>query len=334
MTTIALDAMGGDHAPREVVKGALEAIQLQSDLDVCLVGSEPAIRSELNRLKIKDLPARLTIAHASESIGMWESPSTAFKQKKDSSIHVGLNLVKDGKAGAFVSAGNTGAVMMAATLILGRIKGVERPAIATTLPTLSGGHMLMLDMGATMDAKPSHLKQFGIMGHYYAQLIMGIERPRVGLLNVGEEEDKGNQLVGAATELFQDAPFQFVGNIEGKVVLFDVADVVVCDGFVGNSILKFGEGISEFFLRTLRNEVKKSPLAMLGALFMRPALKRFKARVDYEEVGGAPLLGVNGVTIISHGSSLAKAIKNSVINASEAATKGMIHQIGGAVSPE
>ena len=324
--------MGGDHAPGEVVKGALEAVECCPELFVCLVGSEPAIRNELDQLKVKDLPKQLSIVHASEAIGMWESPSSAFKQKKDSSIHVGLNLVKNGKAGAFVSAGNTGAVMMAATLILGRINGIERPAIATTLPTLSGGHVLMLDMGATMDAKPSHLEQYGIMGHYYAQLIMGIERPRVALLNIGEEEEKGNLLVNAASELFQKAPFQFVGNVEGKVVLFDVADVVVCDGFVGNSILKFGEGISEFFLRALRNEVKKSPIAMLGSLLMKPALKRFKARVDYEEVGGAPLLGVNGVTIIAHGSSLAKAIKNSLLNAFEAANKEMIVKIGGSVS--
>jgi phosphate acyltransferase len=331
LITIALDAMGGDHAPKEIVKGALVALNEDEDLNITLVGSEVVIREELRKLKVTDLPSRLQIAHASESIGMWESPSTAYKQKKNSSIHVGLQLVKSGTAGAFVSAGNTGAVMMASTLILGRINGIERPAIATVLPTLSGGHVLMLDMGATMDAKPTHLLQFGVMGHYYSQLILGVERPRVGLLNVGEEEEKGNHLVQAATELLQAAPIQFVGNVEGKVVLFDVADVVVCDGFVGNSLLKFGEGLAEYFLRTLRNEVKRSFSAMIGAFLMRPAIKRFKDKVDYEELGGAPLLGVNGVVFISHGSSGEKAIKNCVHNAFESVKADMIAKIGGAV---
>ncbi len=329
MVNIALDAMGGDHAPYEAVLGATLAVK-EFPITVTLVGQQDKIRKTLQKLGEKESD-RLKIHHASEVVDMAESPSQAFRKKKDSSINVGIRMVKDGNADGFVSAGNTGAIMAASILLLGKIPNIDRPAITAILPSLKE-NLVMLDMGSNMDSKPHHLEQFALMGHYYSNLVMGVQNPRVGLLNIGEEEDKGDELSKASYELLTKLPINFIGNIEGKVLHNGVADVVVCDGFVGNTVLKFGQGIIEVFFKFFKQAFKSSLIAKIGTFFLYPTLKKFKRSFDYEEFGGAPLLGVNGITVIAHGKSHGKAIKNTIRNAVQAHEAQMIDKITGAVS--
>jgi glycerol-3-phosphate acyltransferase PlsX len=331
LVRIALDAMGGDHAPSVVVEGAVLAAQ-QLGVHVILVGPDSVVASELNRFPgyPKDL---ISIVHAPDVVGMSESPAISFRQKKNSSIQVGLKLVKEGHADGFVSAGNTGAVMMASTLVLGRIPGIERPAIASLIPTKANRPVVVLDMGASVDCKPEHLAQFATMGSYFAQSVFNTDTPRVGLLSNGEEPEKGNQAVQGAFELIKSMPLNFIGNVEGKDILDGVADVVVCDGFVGNVILKFGEGISSALFGHFKEAAKGGCLrSKLGLLLLKPLLKSIHKKYDYEEYGGAPLLGVNGVSIISHGRSSAIAIKNAIRLASNDAKSNLVEKINKAMN--
>ncbi|MDD4335150.1 MAG: phosphate acyltransferase PlsX [Desulfotomaculaceae bacterium] len=304
---IAVDAMGGDLAPREIVQGALLAAK-EYNLSVILVGDEKQVQAELGNA---DAGGLVSVVHTSEVIGMGEHPAIAVRRKKNSSIVRATQLVGNGQAGAVVSAGNTGAAMTSALLYLGRIKGIDRPAIAGVLPN-EKGCALMLDVGANVDCKPAHLLRFGIMGYHYAKKIMGIDNPRVGLLSNGEESTKGNEATLVAYPQLQAAGINFIGNIEGRDIFSGSADVIVCDGFTGNIVLKAGEGMASLLLKMVKGEITRSCLAKMGMAMAMPALKELKKRIDYSEYGGAPFLGVNGVSIICHGASTAKAIKNAV----------------------
>ncbi len=317
---IVLDCMGGDNGPAPIIEGAFEAIKsARGRFRVALVGDEVAIRTELasgvgdGEYREEDLERYgLKIIHASQTIEMHESPAEALRNKRDSSISVGLRLQRSGQAEAFVSTGNTGAVMGAALLELGRLPGVLRPAIASFMPTELGG-CIILDVGANVDCKPQHLLQFAMMGSSYARYVFDRPQPKVGLLSVGEESSKGHGVVQRAHQLLTQSQLNFIGNIEGRDILRGTADVVVCDGFVGNIILKFAESVVRMFFRSIKRYVYTSIFAKLGALLIKPALKKFAKDLDYEEYGGAPLLGVNGVCIICHGRSSAKAIKNAAL---------------------
>lgn len=308
LVRIAVDAMGGDYAPTNPVEGALMAAR-EGIGEITLVGREEEIKKELE--KLGGDKEKISIVQAEEVIEMDESPTTACRQKKRSSIMVGVNLLKDGNADAFVSAGNTGAVMVASLFVLGRIEGVSRPALMTILPHLKGSTIL-LDIGANVDCNPSHLVQFAIMGSLMASEILGIESPRVGLLSNGQERTKGNELTLATYPLLEKTPLKFVGNVEGRDVFNGTVDIVVCDGFVGNAMLKFGEGLAEAFLELMRKEISSSLRGMIGAWFMKPILRKLMRLANYEEYGGAPLLGVNGVCFVCHGASSSKAIKNAI----------------------
>lgn len=312
---IAVDAMGGDHAPGAIVAGVVEAIGELNDVEIILVGKEKIIQQEIK--KHKGLHSLIDIENASEIIEMDESPGIALKTKKDSSIMVCARLIKEKKAQAMVSAGNTGAVMGAMLLNMGRLKGILRPAIAAIMPNFSGGVTILLDVGANVDCKPVSLLQFALMGQVYSQYIFGINNPRIGILSIGEEESKGNELTASAFPLLKASSLNFCGNAEGRDIVSGKFDVVVCDGFVGNVALKFGESLAEGILSFLRKELASTIILRLGALLSMPAFKKFKKLVDYSEYGGAPLLGVNGVSIICHGSSSSKAIKNGIRVASE-----------------
>lgn len=305
---IALDAMGGDSSPTAEVEGAVLAAR-EYKTEVVLVGDEKLLRSELEKHRTSGLP--ITISHASQRVEMHESPVSVLRKKKDSSIIVATKLVRDEKASAVVSAGNSGATMAAALLILGPVKGVERPAIATILPTLEGV-AIMLDVGANVDCKPKHLYQFAIMGHAYAVKMLQKENPRIGLLSIGEEDTKGNILTKETFRYLKNSPLNFIGNVEGKDVYSGRADVIVCDGFIGNVALKISEAVAETMGKMLAREIKKSPGGKIGYLLLKKAFASFKKKVDYAEYGGAPLLGVNGVSIICHGRSTPKAIKNAI----------------------
>jgi len=306
---VALDAMGGDAGPAVNVEGAVAAAR-ELGLGVILVGVQEEIRRHLDRHDLRGLPIK--VRHASEVVEMGESPSTALRKKRDSSIRVAVDLVRSGDADAVVSAGNTGAVMAITLVVLGPLAGVERPAIAAALPTLAG-HAILLDVGANVDCKPRHLIQFAIMGNVYARQVLGKARPRVGLLSIGEEETKGNELTKEAFRALEEEPgIEFIGNVEGVDVFKGYADVVVCDGFTGNVALKIGESVAETIMALVREEVTADLRSRAGALLLKPAFRRLQRRLDYSEVGGAPLLGVNGITIISHGRSSAKAIRNAL----------------------
>jgi len=309
---IAVDAMGGDQGPAVVVAGALEAVEHgPRDLEIILVGREEEVRRTLGGADV----ASVRVVHATEVIGMSEPPAAAFRKKKDSSISVGTRLVKEGQADGFVSAGNTGAVVASSLVNMGRLHGVSRPAIATLWPSTSGG-AVVLDVGANYECVPKNLVQFAVMGTVYARYHLGVDRPRVGLLNIGEERSKGNDLVREAYDLLEvEAGLNFVGNVEGRDVFNGAADVVVCDGFVGNVILKFSESIFSFLTHMVRDEIRRGVVAKAGALLMKGAFSNVRAQLDYAEYGGAPLLGVNGVTIISHGKSSERAIRNAVLAA-------------------
>jgi glycerol-3-phosphate acyltransferase PlsX len=314
--------MGGDHAPAEIVKGAVLASR-ESPLEIFLVGNEPRIQKELEHYKAR---GNIKIVHASEVIDMDDSPAQAVKQKKDASINVAVALVKEGKADAVVSAGNTGALMAASLFKLGRVKGIERPAIATEFP-LPSGKVLLLDMGANVDCKPKHLQQFALMGSLYAQHVLHIDNPRVGLLNIGEEKEKGNELTRETWPLLKALPINFIGNVESKEILQGSADVIVCDGFVGNLILKFGESLAGSIFNLLKGELSKGVLNKIGLALLLPALLRLRKKITYDEYGGAPLLGISAVVYKSHGRSHALAIKNAIRESAEAVEKNMVEAI-------
>jgi glycerol-3-phosphate acyltransferase PlsX len=324
---IVLDAVGGDYAPLEVLKGAILAVQ-EFPVHLILVGPEDVILSSFSDpFFSKSWPhERISIHHAPEVVGMGESPSVSYRKKKQSSIQEGLRLVSEGKADAFVSAGNTGAVMMASTFILGRIDTVERPAIAAILPT-EKNPVVVLDVGSSVDCKPEHLVQFAEMGDCFCQLLLGVDVPRVGLLNIGEEVEKGNQQTQDAYSLLEASSLNFVGNVESKYIFKGSVDVVVCDGFVGNALLKFGEGVSGLFINFFKSEANGSLRSKLGLLLLKPMLKRFIKRYDHEQYGGAPLLGLNGVSIIAHGSSSAIAIKHAVRSAIQSVEGNIVSRI-------
>ena len=309
MITIAVDAMGGDHAPRPEVEGSVLAAQ-EYGVKVLLVGQPHAIRPELGKYSKSNLP--IEIVPATEVITMEDHPAQAFRRKKDSSVHVGARLVKNGTAGAFVSAGNTGAVMTTAKFIMGTLPSVDRVALAAPFPNAKGGVSVMLDVGANVDSKPEHLLQFGVMGEIYYRLTFGSRKPRVGLLSVGEEKIKGNELTRAVYDRLKALPVHFVGNVEGGDLFSGKVDVIVCDGFVGNIALKICEGLAMEIVKYLRKTYKGSLASKVGYMLSRGAFKGIKRTMDYTEYGGAPLLGVRGVCVITHGKSNANAVKNAI----------------------
>jgi glycerol-3-phosphate acyltransferase PlsX len=305
---IAIDAMGGDHAPAEIVRGAVAAAR-ELSLPLTLTGEPARLREELRRLNVLD--SLVTIEPASQTVAMDESPTAALRQKPDSSIAVAARLVAQGHAEAVVSAGNSGAAMAEAVTKLGMAARAERPAIASLLPS-KRGRVVVLDVGANVDCKPRHLLDFARMGSVYAQRVLGIQRPRVGLLSIGEEPAKGNELTKAAYPLLAGSGLDFAGNIEGTDVFSGAVDVVVCDGFIGNVALKLGEGFAEIFGDMLREELSRRWSARIGAWIARGALCRFRKRLDYAEYGGALLLGVRGVCVIAHGRSNARAVSRAI----------------------
>ena len=316
---VAVDAMGGDHAPVVEVEGAVAAAR-EFAIPVTLVGDTDRLRQELAKHDCQGLD--IIIQHAAEVVGMHDSASDAVRKKKDSSIRVAFELVKQGAADAVVSAGNSGATMAAGMFVLKRIKGIERPAIAQIFPTLRG-KTLVLDVGGNVDCKPIHLVQFAIMGEVYARHVMGVAKPRIGLLSNGEEESKGNELTRETNAALKGIPLAYAGYVEGRDIFNGTVDVVVCDGFVGNVVLKLSEGLAEAVGKMLKEEIQQSFLSKVGYLLSRTAFKNFKKKVDYAEYGGAPLLGIDGVGMICHGGSNAKAIKNAVRFAHEYAQKGV-----------
>lgn len=317
--------MGGDLAPRVNIQGALEALaEPGASFDVALVGDEKAIRDEAQRLGVSDRLPR--VIHAAEQVEMSEHAAQAVRKKRDSSINVCARLHKSGETDAIVSAGNTGAVVAAGLIELGRIEQIQRPAIATVLPTPQG-NVVILDVGATSDCKPAHLAQFAIMGSIYARLVLKIEKPRVGLLNIGEEAEKGSELYYEAHQLLKRVPIHFAGNVEGREVILGTADVVVCDGFVGNVLLKFAESVIPSISGMIKDEIQRHPLSMMAGLLLKPAFRRLRRRLDYSEVGGAPLLGVDGTCIIAHGRSNVRAIKNAIRVAARCAEAGVADSI-------
>lgn len=318
---IALDAMGTDSAPFNEVEGAVLALRrFNRDCQILLVGDEGPINEAL--AQCSDFPRdRISVVHAPERIIPGEAPAAAVRRKPDSSIVVGMKLQPEGEADAFVSAGSTGAVMASSMLFLRPLTGVDRPAIGTVLPT-SGRPTLLLDAGANVDCKPQHLLQFAHLGHIYAQDLLGVDRPRVGLLNIGEEPEKGNELAVESHKLLQDTDLNFIGNIEGREIIHAGCDVLVCDGFNGNLILKFYESVAEFIIGFLKKELKSRVSEELDLT----EIFRF---LDYEEEGGAPLLGVNGVSIIMHGSSGPKAISNALEVAAQAVESSMVAHMAG-----
>jgi glycerol-3-phosphate acyltransferase PlsX len=322
---IALDAVGTDKAPEAEIRGAILACKALP-VRVHLVGPEAELRDLLDEmLGNEDLP--LVIHHASERIGMEEKAAHAVRTKKDSSIRVGLKLVREGVAAGFVTAGNTGAAMATAKMVLGALPGVDRPALAIPMPSSKGNPCVLLDVGANVDCKANNLAQFAVMGEIYARSVLKIESPRVGLLNVGEEESKGNDLTREAFPLLKALPIRFVGNVEGRDIFSGQADVIVCDGFVGNVALKTSEGVGRFVRDVLRESLKRTVTAQVGALLSRKAFNEFRHRLDYREYGGAHLLGVRGVCIIGHGSSNDRAIYNGIRVAYESAKGGTIQSI-------
>lgn len=318
---IVVDAMGGDYAPSNIVLGGIEALKESgSRFQILFVGKEKSIKEELNKLQIENLDYQ--IVDAPEVIGMEDSPTAALKQKRDSSIAVGLNLVKEKMADAFISAGNTGAVMSASTIILGRIEGVSRPTIGTFFPS-EKGKCLLLDAGANVDSKPQHLLEFAMMGSIFSNYILGYQNPTVGLLNIGEESTKGNETALEAYKLLKESSLNFIGNVEGRDILKGKAQIVVCDGFVGNILLKFAESILSLMKFKFKDYASKSFFKKLWVGLMYGTLKKVLKDIDYQEYGGVPLLGVNGVTIIGHGGSTPKAVKNMIYRAEEMVQKNI-----------
>jgi glycerol-3-phosphate acyltransferase PlsX len=313
---IAVDAMGGDHAPREIVRGAIDYAQRSSD-EIILAGDVPRLEREAVAYA-KDLPGTVRFVDAPEVIGMDEHPATALRSKRRSSIVVATDLVRDGDADAVVSAGSTGATMAAAVFRLGRIDGIDRPALPAHMVTATGPVML-LDVGANVDSDPENLVQFAAMGAIFAEHVLHVRNPRIGLLNIGEEVEKGDDLARQAYAKLASLDLHFVGNVEAHDMIAHRADVVVCDGFVGNVVIKFFEGITSFIFRALREDLQQGPIAPLALLALKPGFDRMKARFDYERYGGAPLLGVKGVSIVTHGRAKARMIEHAIRVASESA---------------
>lgn len=304
---VAVDAMGGDHGPQVLVEGAILAAK-EFGVESILVGDEAILRKALEESGEQGLP--IGIKHASQVVEMNEAPSEALRKKKDSTIKVAFELVKEGSASSVVSAGNSGATMASALVTLGRIKGV-RPAIATVMPTLKEP-VVMIDVGANVDCKPIHLYQFAVMGNVFVREHLKKPNPRIGLLSIGEEDTKGNVQVKKAYDMLLESGLNFVGNVEGREVFKGDVDVIVCDGFVGNICLKLSEGLAETILQMLKQEIEGSLVASMGYALAKKAFKKFRKKVDYAEYGGAPLLGINGIAIICHGRSKARAIKNAI----------------------
>jgi glycerol-3-phosphate acyltransferase PlsX len=314
MITIAVDAMGGDHAPRPEVEGAIVAAR-EFDVRVLLVGLAPELKRELAKHSHRGLP--IEIVPASEVITMEDSPSQAFRKKKDSSAHVAVKLVRGGHADAVISAGNTGAVMAVARFGLGTLSSVDRAALAAPFPTSRGGTSVLLDVGANVDSKPAHLVQFAVMGEIYYRAIFGTRRPKVALLSIGEEEMKGNELTREVHSRLKQSTLNFVGNVEGREIFGGAVDVIVCDGFIGNIALKISEGVAQHIVALLKDALQSTLSSQVGYVLSRKAYRNFRKKIDYSEYGGAPLLGVRGVTVIGHGSSNAHAIKNAIRVATE-----------------
>ncbi len=323
MVTIAVDALGGDHAPKPEVEGAIRAVK-NLDVRVILVGKKEVIEAELEHHPgYRDLP--IEIQHASEHITMEDSAAKAARSKKDSSMHVASRLVQHGVAQGFVSAGNTGACMAIAKMVQGKVPGVDRPALSGVFPTLKGKPVVVVDVGANVDCSPEMLAQFAVMGEIYSRLVLHTFNPRVGLLSIGEEEHKGNDLTRSATPLLKTLPMNFIGNVEGRDIYSGIADVIVCDGFIGNVALKVSEGLVDMIKSMLRESLEATITRKIGYVLSRAAYTDFKKRVDYSEFGGAPLLGVKGVCIICHGRSDANAMKNAIRVAAEF-SQGQINQ--------
>jgi glycerol-3-phosphate acyltransferase PlsX len=307
---IALDAMGGDHAPDEIIRGALIAAR-EYPVDILLVGKQEILAEKLKHFSGSKVSSRIEIVDAREVVEMDDAALAPIRKKRNSSIRVCANLVKEGRAEAMVSAGHTGAAMTSAYMVLGTIEGVSRPALAAILPNAKD-HTVLLDVGANVDSKPAYLREFAVMGHFYAQMVFGIEEPRVGLLSIGEEEGKGNELTKETFRVLEETGLNFIGNAEGRDVFNGNCDVVVCDGFIGNVVLKASESLGEMVKKDLRRELMKNLVRQAGAFLVKGALKGLIQRMDYTEYGGAPLLGVNGGCIVCHGRSNAKAIKNAI----------------------
>lgn len=311
MIKIAVDAMGGDNAPAEIVKGAVEAVNERTDIHVFLTGKEDVVKQELKKHTYKE--DQITVVNASEVIETGEPPVNAIRKKKDSSIVVGMNLVKSGEADGFVSAGSSGAILVGGQVIVGRIKGVERPPLAPLIPTETGVSLL-IDCGANVDARPSHLVQFAQMGSLYMEHVVGIKNPRVTIVNIGLEEEKGNALVKETFPLLRECPgINFIGSIEAREIPHGGADVIVCEAFVGNVILKLYEGVGATMLSMVKKGLMSDLRSKIGALLIKPALKRTLKSFDASQYGGAPLLGLKGLVVKTHGSSKANEVKNSII---------------------
>jgi len=306
---IAVDDMGGDYAPYEIVKGAIDAANSRGDIEIVLVGNVDKIRS-----MVPDFPTNVCFLNASEVIENDDKPLMALRRKRDSSMVVALQLLKDDKVSAVVSAGNTGAFMAGASLLVGRIPGVNKPALAPVLPTVDGRGVVAVDIGATMDPSPGNLYQFAIMGNLYSQAVFGIEKPRVGLLNVGSEAEKGNEVVKQTYKLLSESDLHFIGNVEAWDVMSGQCDVLICDGFVGNVLLKSMEGVAQSIFAGIKDSIKTGGVkAKVGALLLKQTLKSYKSKLDYSEHGGAPLLGINGVCVKCHGSADATTVKNAIL---------------------
>ena len=328
---IALDAMGGDYAPDVNIQGAIETVCNSGDIDIILVGDESVLIRELSGQRYPQ--NRISIKHASQTIGMDEPPTAAIRKKRDSSIRRGIELVKTGEADGFVSAGNSGAVMATALLLLGTSDVVDRPAIAAIMPTLKAPFVL-IDAGANIHCKPDNLLQFALMGSTYCKHILGRKEPRVALISTGEEDTKGNELTKETFKLLKEADINFIGNADGKDIFTGDIDVIVCDGFTGNVILKTSEGLADNMIKMIKREVANLTTGRIGYLLIKPALKNFKKKTDYDEFGGAPLLGIKGTCIISHGRSTSKAIRNALRVASDFAEKKVYDIISSAIEQD
>lgn len=321
---IALDVMGGDHAPVAILEGAREALAARDDLSLLLVGDEARMTPILKQMGIeKALAERTRIVHSASVVTMEDRATCILKEKKDASIRVAAQQVRDGKADGLVSMGHTGAAMVASMKEMGTLQGVDRPCLASVLPNMTGRPTVLLDVGANIECKPDHIAQFAIMGSVYAEEVLGIPNPRVGVLSVGEEDGKGGSTVKEAAQALRDVDLNFLGNAEGRDIWNGRFDVIACDGFVGNAILKSSEALAEGLVNGLTATFMESWYTKLGGVLALPALQRFKKKLDYSEYGGAPLLGVNGITIIGHGRSNARAVKNAILAALTAHQHGV-----------
>ena len=331
-TIVALDAMSGDNAPKEMIKGAVQALEKTDAVQVLLVGKEDVIRAELAQYTYDK--ARIEVVNATEVIETAEPPVNAIRRKKDSSIVVGMKLVKEGQADAFVSAGSSGAVLVGGQVIVGRIKGVERPPLAPLIPT-EKGVSLLVDCGANVDARPSHLVQFAKMGSIYMEHVVGIKNPKVGIVNIGAEEEKGNALVKETFPLLKgEKNINFIGSVEAREIPHGQADVIVCEAFAGNIILKLFEGVGSVLISEIKKGMMGSLRSKIGALLVKPALKKALKSFDSSEYGGAPLLGLNGLVVKTHGSSTAKEICNTIIQCVTFKEQKINEKIKESIQPE